>query len=56
MSTYSPGDLLHQWSISELTTEQIIGHLLQNLVILGQRLTEQEKRIRQLEQSLAAKA
>jgi hypothetical protein len=52
MSTYAIPDLLHKWSLGELTTKQAIGQLLQHVLHLLQRLTEQEKRLRQLEQLL----
>ncbi|MFN8491548.1 MAG: hypothetical protein U0350_28380 [Caldilineaceae bacterium] len=50
MSTYRPSELLQQWTQGNLTTEQAIGHVLQNLLMLAQHLTELEKRLRQLEQ------
>ena len=50
MSTYSLPELLQQWIQGNLTTEQAVGHVLQNLLTLAQRLTELEKRLRQLEQ------
>ena len=50
MSTYSLPDLLHQWSQGNMTAEQAIGHVLQNLLTVVQRLTDLEKRLRQLEQ------
>ena len=54
MSTYSPSELLSMWRKSELSLEQAIGYLLQNLLGLSQRLAEIEKaealRARQLEQ------
>ena len=50
MSTYSLPDLLHQWVQGNLTAEQAVGHVLQNLLSLLQRLTDLEKRLRQLEQ------
>ncbi len=50
MSTYSLPDLLHRWTQGNLTAEQAVGHVLQNLVPLLQRLTDLEKRLRQLEQ------
>jgi hypothetical protein len=56
MSTYSVADLLHKWSIGELSTEQAIGHLLQNVMSLWQKQAEQEKRIRQLEQDVKSKS
>jgi hypothetical protein len=50
MSTYTIPDLIHQWAKGDLTAEQAIGHLLQNLLALFNRQTEFEKRLRQLEQ------
>ena len=50
MSTYSLPDLLQQWAQGRLTTEQAVGHVLQNLLTVVQRLTDLEKRLRQLEQ------
>jgi hypothetical protein len=55
MSTYSLPDLLQRWSLGELSDEQAIGHLLQHLLTLSQRLAEAEKCIRSLEQQLHAK-
>jgi hypothetical protein len=52
MSTYPLDELRHKWSLGQLTTEQIAGHLLQHLLAQGQRLAELEKRLRQLEQAL----
>lgn len=50
MSTYPANELLHLWSRGEVTPEQTIGHLVQHLVAITQRLTEIEKRLRQVEQ------
>jgi hypothetical protein len=50
MSTYSIPELLQRWAKGELTGEQAIGHMLQNLHALFQWRTEVEKRLRQLEQ------
>lgn len=51
MSTYPVTELLQRWSIGTLTAEQTIGHLLQNLLTLSQRLAEVESRLRRLEQN-----
>ena len=51
MCTYTLPDLLKHWQSGEMTTEQAAGHLLQHLVALAQRLSDAEKRIRQLEQT-----
>lgn len=56
MSTYPAPDLLRLWSLNEVTPEQTIGHLLQHLVALTQRLAEVEKQLRFLEQQGTAKA
>jgi len=57
MSTYTLPDLISQWAKGDLTAEQAIGHLLQNLlaqvnrqVELSIRQTEFEQRLRLLEQ------
>ena len=50
MSTYPASDLLRLWSLGEVTPEQTIGHLVQHLVTITQRLTDLEKRLRQVEQ------
>ena len=50
MSTYSPPDLLQQWAQGNLTADQAVGHLIQNLIPLLHRLTDLEKRLRLLEQ------
>jgi len=55
MSTYSVPELLQKWTLGELTAEQALGYLLQNMSALLQRLTEAEKRIQQLEQRMNAK-
>ena len=49
-STYSLPDLLRKWAQGDLTAEQAIGHLLQNLLAMGNRQSEFEKRLRALEQ------
>lgn len=51
MATYPLPDLLSMWENDRLTPEQAIGHLLQTVKALAQRLAEAERRIRQLEQS-----
>ena len=51
MSTYNPPDLLQQWAQGNLTADQAVGHLIQNLVTLLHRLTDLEKRLRLLEQA-----
>ena len=56
MSTYPAPDLLRLWVVNEITPEQTIGHLLQHLVALSQRLADLEKQLHRLEQQLAAKA
>ena len=50
MSTYPANELLRLWSLGEVSPEQTIGHLVQHLVALTQRLSELEKRLRQVEQ------
>ncbi|MEZ4870545.1 MAG: hypothetical protein R3C14_54955 [Caldilineaceae bacterium] len=55
MSTYSASELLRLWARQEVTVEQTMGHLLQNLLAVTQALAELEKRLRRLEQQLADK-
>ena len=52
MSTYPLPELLLLWAKGELTAEQAVGHLVQNQLTLSQRLSELEKRVRQLEESV----
>ena len=54
MSTYDLDDLLRRWERGDLTAEQALGYLLQNVMTLSARLTAAERAIRQLEQALAA--
>ncbi|HMN30734.1 MAG TPA: hypothetical protein PKE45_21455 [Caldilineaceae bacterium] len=53
ISYYSADELLHKWQRDELTVEQMVGHLLQQILALLQRLAELESRLRTLEQSRA---
>jgi hypothetical protein len=43
MSTYSISDLLALWRKNELTADQGIGYMLQNLLTISQRLAALEK-------------
>ena len=43
MSTYNLNELLQRWAQGQLTAEQVIGHLLQNLIALEQRVSQLEK-------------
>jgi hypothetical protein len=52
MSTHSIPELLQLWPKGELTVEQAVGHLLQNLLTLFQWHTEVERRLCQLGQPL----
>jgi hypothetical protein len=54
MSTYEIDDLLRRWERGDLTTEQALGYLLQNVTTLSVRLTAAEQAIRKLEQELVA--
>lgn len=49
MSKYSVKELLSLWAKAELTNEQAIGHLIQNLVASTERIDQLERRIRLLE-------
>ena len=51
MSTYRLAELLRRWARGQLTGEQAIGHLIQQVVAIGQRLDGIEQRLRQLEGS-----
>ena len=62
MSTHPVPELMRLWRRGELTAEQATGHMLQHLLALFEwrrevekRLAEDEQRIHQLEQRLAAK-
>ena len=55
MATYSVPDLLQKWKLGELTAEQALGYLLQNMPALLQRLADAEKRIQHVEQRLNTK-
>ncbi|HMN31577.1 MAG TPA: hypothetical protein PKE45_25735 [Caldilineaceae bacterium] len=50
MSTYSITELMQRWRKGELTAEQAVGYLLQNLEEWFHWRTNVEKRLRQLEQ------
>ena len=43
MSTYPLPELVQRWSQGQLTVEQLLGHLLQNLHALEQRVSQLEK-------------
>jgi hypothetical protein len=43
MSTHPISDLLSLWAKGDLTPDQAIGHILQNLLALSQRLAALEK-------------
>lgn len=43
MATHSPSDLRQRWARSELTEQQAIGHLIQHLLLVYERLDEIEK-------------
>jgi hypothetical protein len=51
MSTYPLAELLRRWSKGDLTSEQMIGHLLQNQMAIVTQQSDHEKRLRQLEQT-----
>jgi hypothetical protein len=54
LSTYPVDDLLRRWERGDLTVEQAMGYLLQNVVMLSARLAEAGRAIRKLQQDLAA--
>jgi hypothetical protein len=43
LSTYTLAELLRKWQREELTVEQMLGHLLQHLHDIEQRLRQLEK-------------
>ena len=43
MSTYELPELLKRWRQEQLTAEQLLGHLLQHLAALEQRVSQLEK-------------
>lgn len=47
MSSYNLNQLIKKWTKEELTTEQAVGQLLQQLQILSTRLGTLEKRFEQ---------
>lgn len=49
MSTYSITTLLHLWKQNDLTAEQAVGHSIQHIVTLTERMAALEKRLNQLE-------
>lgn len=49
MTKYSVKELLSLWAKDELTSEQAIGHLIQNLVAYAERIAQLDKRIRTFE-------
>ena len=55
MASYPLPEVRRKWSKGELSSEQLLGHLLQHLLDLSQRLNEVEKpgahRAQQLEQA-----
>jgi len=44
MSTYTISQLLGLWAQEKLTVEQVIGHLLQQIMALEKRISELERR------------
>ena len=49
MSTYSITTLLRLWKQNEVTAEQAVGHAIQHIATLTERVSELEKRRRQPE-------
>jgi hypothetical protein len=50
LSTYTLPELLHKWKQGQLTSEQMVGYLLQHMVAFATQHADFEKRLRQLEQ------
>ena len=55
MSTYTVVELLQQWKLGDLTAEQGMGYLLQQLVLWEQRLLALEKRLPPVESARPVK-
>ena len=55
MSTYTVHELLEKWKLGEVTTEQTLGYLLQNVLAQGERQIAMEKRLQQVENRLNTK-
>ena len=49
MSTYSINTLLRLWKQNEVTAEQAVGYTIQHIAALTERVSDLEKRLRQLE-------
>lgn len=50
MATYPIPELLSMWEKGKLTSDQAIGHILQTLAALSQRLADTEQRVHRNEQ------
>ncbi|MEM7802982.1 MAG: hypothetical protein AAF633_27580 [Chloroflexota bacterium] len=48
MSTYTIEEILQKWNLEEITAEQAIGHLLQNIQRLSDRTSLVERRVDKL--------
>lgn len=48
MSTYAIEEVLQKWKLEEMTTEQAVGHLLQNLQQVSDRVSLVERRVETL--------
>ena len=46
MSTYELPELLKRWRQEQMTAEQMLGHLLQHLLAVEQRISQLEKQQR----------
>ncbi|MFN8490300.1 MAG: hypothetical protein U0350_22120 [Caldilineaceae bacterium] len=55
MATYSLDELRALWAQEKVSTEQMAGYLLQNLIALVKRLEQLEKRLDTLEQGAKPK-
>jgi len=56
MSTYTVVELLQQWKLGDLTAEQAMGYLLQQLVLWEPRLVALEKRLPPVEPARPVKS
>lgn len=48
MSTYTIEEVLQKWKLEEITAEQAVGHLLQNLQHVSDRVSLVERRVEKL--------
>jgi hypothetical protein len=55
MATYTVEKLWQLWKQDQVTAEQAVGYLLQNVLVLEQQIQALEKRVKVLEQAAQGK-